>query len=974
MKRTHLSTHIGNAITSGAVNRQLPRKFLAASIFATGIVPILSLGQLHADQLTTYTFGPNGSTPGTLVPTTVAPNLTATSISADAGLLLDLTNPATAPASSPYLRTTFTVVSTTQAAAFSNNADFKFTLTADAGYLLNLASLAFDAMRGGAGTPRGYAVRSSVDGFSSVLATADIPSVRPNLTPVFLDLSGPAFQGLSSITFKIYSYSPGTGSSVDYDSFVVNGTTSVIPTTGYTWVGLAGGANWDTTSANWTGLGTLYPDATPGSNVFFPDSAATGSVLVSPASLAPNSITFDNASLPYTLSGSSLTVTSSIIKNGAADTTISNTVSAATVTANAGNLIIGPGALLTAPVINVATGGTVTVQVGGAVGATSGLLINGNVALNNATQVVNSLNGLATGVLALNGTALEVTGGGSYSGSITGSGPLLKSTGGTQALAGTGSSFSGGTTVTGGALELNSAQAAGTGAVSVIGNGVLNLGAAVANAIALQDGATLGVSAAATTPANITVTGNTTVKTLNAASNGGSFDLIMTGQLLGAGNISLISNNGNAPDNQAFRLRGPVSDYSGTITVAQSAKLELQTGLTSGSPMGTGKLVMTAGAFANNLNGSYSLLNLRNNSALAGIISDTTFGNNIEVIGAGSVVFNMLGTVAAGSLTRMGSLTIGDGQSIVAASTAGGGLTLAFTDVKLTGGNATFVPQPIGNANFIAPHNISLGPITESVAGSGIIMNGAATLTLTGANTFTGPTALLSGITVLAAGATLSTSSGITVANGASLNPADGSLAVLAAQTLTLNGTLNGGVALSGTLRGSGTLNGTVTAATGSLVAPGNSAALLSTGNVNLGAGSTFEIELSKAFAGAPIAGSDYDVLSVSDTSFGATPTVTLGATLDLVVGSGIEMNDIFTIIVNNGGDAVVGTFAGLPNGATFSDGGQTFQISYADDKATAAFELTGGNDVSLLAVPEPSAALLMLGGLGLVGMRRRRR
>ncbi len=46
-----------------------------------------------------------------------------------------------------------------------------------------------------------------------------------------------------------------------------------------------------------------------------------------------------------------------------------------------------------------------------------------------------------------------------------------------------------------------------------------------------------------------------------------------------------------------------------------------------------------------------------------------------------------------------------------------------------------------------------------------------------------------------------------------------------------------------------------------------------------------------------------------------------------------------FTLIQNDGNDAVVGTFAGLPQGATLSLGGMTFQISYVGGT---------GNDVVL--------------------------
>jgi fibronectin-binding autotransporter adhesin len=70
-------------------------------------------------------------------------------------------------------------------------------------------------------------------------------------------------------------------------------------------------------------------------------------------------------------------------------------------------------------------------------------------------------------------------------------------------------------------------------------------------------------------------------------------------------------------------------------------------------------------------------------------------------------------------------------------------------------------------------------------------------------------------------------------------------------------------------------------------------------------------------------AGTGYDQLSV-------TGTVNLaGATLNVNLAFTPALGSAFMLIQNDGTDAVVGTFAGLPQGTTLSLSGMTFQISY---------------------------------------------
>jgi hypothetical protein len=183
-----------------------------------------------AAVLASYTFGSPGeettseSSPA-FAPSSVAAGLTATPVTDPAGTVgIEISSAATTPAGAPFLRLDPQGNSPDAATAIANNKYFEFSVTADPGNTLNLDNLEFDVARGGAGTPRGYVVRSSLDNFGSNLSQADVGTVRPNYTHVVVPLSA---LNVTGATFRIYSYSPAGGSSLDYDSITVNGT--VIP-------------------------------------------------------------------------------------------------------------------------------------------------------------------------------------------------------------------------------------------------------------------------------------------------------------------------------------------------------------------------------------------------------------------------------------------------------------------------------------------------------------------------------------------------------------------------------------------------------------------------------------------------------------------------------------------------------------------------------------------------------------------------
>jgi autotransporter-associated beta strand protein len=145
------------------------------------------------------------------------------------------------------------------------------------------------------------------------------------------------------------------------------------------------------------------------------------------------------------------------------------------------------------------------------------------------------------------------------------------------------------------------------------------------------------------------------------------------------------------------------------------------------------------------------------------------------------------------------------------------------------------------------------------------------------------------------------------------------------------------GLTAESTLGGTGTAGGIdSTDMTGSFprfVEPGASPGISSpgrlyTGHVTLGPTTNYDLDLD-----GTTAGTQYDQLLV-------TGTVDLGgAAINVTLGFTPPPGTVFTILNNEGPDAVAGTFAGLPEGAVFAVGGTSLRISYVGGS---------GNDVTL--------------------------
>lgn len=135
--------------------------------------------------------------------------------------------------------------------------------------------------------------------------------------------------------------------------------------------------------------------------------------------------------------------------------------------------------------------------------------------------------------------------------------------------------------------------------------------------------------------------------------------------------------------------------------------------------------------------------------------------------------------------------------------------------------------------------------------------------------------------------------------------------------TLLVNGSQSSSdviVQSSGTLGGIGTV-GVINS--GGTVAPGASAGQLGSGSTGLQSGSTFELELDGHLL------TDYDQLDVNGTA------TLLDPDLSISWGFVPAKGDEFTIVDNDGADAVVGTFNGLPEGGSLVADNVDLQITY---------------------------------------------
>ncbi len=333
----------------------------------------------------------------------------------------------------------------------------------------------------------------------------------------------------------------------------------------------------------------------------------------------------------------------------------------------------------------------------------------------------------------------------------------------------------------------------------------------------------------------------------------------------------------------------------------------------------------------NAVGGPYNVvIQTLNGSSVNGLLgagTDTTANGNYSVTSAGSIAFGGR-TINAGTGTISLASTTGYTVSANSALQAGS-INIDSQNIVTTGGVLSF--------NSTTP--LSLGNVISGTGGVGVA---GGTLTLTGANTYSGTTAIDGGTLTAQGGSAIGDLSTVNFANvaGAALNlaasetiggiaggGAAGGTVSCGANTLTLNGTLatsfagiisgSGPILKTGsgaqTLTGMNTFTGPVTVSAGTLAVSGT--------------GSLGDVPISVA------SGANFNALPGSGTiNLGTNNNGVLGASLVLANGARFSMDD-----------AAVGT-ANLKQNPAFGGVGLTM------DTATLTFN-AGISGTDLLAV-----------------------
>lgn len=394
-----------------------------------------------------------------------------------------------------------------------------------------------------------------------------------------------------------------------------------------------------------------------------------------------------------------------------------------------------------------------------------------------------------------------------------------------------------------------------------------------------------------------------------------------------AGSTGGLTKNGNGT-----LTLGATSTYAGATTVNRGV-LKLDVGSAQGTIGGDAPIIVNnGGTLASGAVDGTGYFNHTANNAIT-----LNQGGTLMVLEGGRLSMDRTINSIGGTIASTGA-TFDNGQSYAFRFEGEAGETNSYNFTSSAGGVPSLVSATnvgVDNVTFNVTRGAGTtdlnvtGNVVNSFGSGGLTKAGNGIMLMTATNGYTGPTKVTGGQLSI-----------------------DGSIATSSLTSVGAGGTL-GGIGTVGALK-----------LEGGNVAPGKSAGILSVGNTEF-AGGTFTLELN----GTATAGTDYDQLNVIG-AFSLTASTQLVLTLGFTPVQGAT----FTILANDGVDAnnltALFTYAG---NSVYDDvdfghlGNRAFRLDYNGG--------TNANDMIVTVVPEPTAAITLIGGACmLLGIGRRRR
>ena len=405
---------------------------------------------------------------------------------------------------------------------------------------------------------------------------------------------------------------------------------------------------------------------------------------------------------------------------------------------------------------------------------------------------------------------------------VSGSYGFTKTGGGTLTLNGT-DNFGGGLTVSAGAVDITGgAVTFGSGTSSVgyltgsgnlaVTGGSLAMGGELRVGGSDQNGSQY-VATGAVTVANATLA----VGTLTIA-RGNYLDNTISGSVTVNGGGTVISTN-DVILQFAGMGRGKLALNGGNFIIGPAAAKWLMVGYYD---TGSGELDVTNGTLF--LDNGASLKMCRSGNTGGNVVNhvggNVTFYSDagVTIGGGGSLDLNYAGGTSSTNTYNLNGGTLTVPQIISTSSSATRVFNFNGGTLKAAAASASFFTSGVASAanvrNFgakvdTAGFNVTISQTLQhsalsgdSATDGGLTKNGAGTLTLSAANTYTGSTTINAGTLALGSTGAIANSRNIAVAGGAGfdVSAVPGGFVLGAAQTLSGSGVVNGAVAVNGTI------------------------------------------------------------------------------------------------------------------------------------------------------------------------------